>query len=844
MPSVKTKLLIVCFCLVASYLAVAGGEPSPFRHPPDPCRRIETAYEWEQELNYGPAQSMTEAQWDEYMSKLRDPNNEVEGEPYPPAPKFAPAWLLYAYSPGQGDGIAAEDVGNPSEPGLVQVWGCNDLDCGLGYSAWTYDFGAELDLSNTTIGIVVTAPQFNAGANYIDNVSFGIQTATGKTRTWHWDVPEDIPWDTPTPITINTAQTGLAAADPPATGYACNPTWDITQVRSLIGAEICQWEGGAGTIPPPGMTINKPWTYWQNLTIQPNPADQDLEVGINIDIHQDVNRTDVNGFHLEGRIQSGLSAGVPGGGGWSDRPVLITHVDGDGNFPNFDCTIERDLTDPCENWYIFNADWWTDSVIPYCTVIHLGLEFEVTCHNIIIKPKGWWTRNGQRVGTTGVNKGFVPIPGFHVRDNILYPPDPCRRLSGQVCRTQVVRLQNGNLDGEPEPGEVDTEIVSMSLAGVSPITLRDTLGLEPLNELRVDGLQKDLPWEPVLDPNDDPVSEDNPVDFPADSYFKVMIDLGEGDPCYHPLVPIKLRPGDFLLVKQLLRFTNNAGETDRRWVFEMHEAHQQESDLGDAPDSSNNFGVAMNAYPWGVEANYPVVYQAGSPPYGAIHLAPRRVAHLGRSVTREEEADIGVDQDPTNNIIPPKNVANLDRADDGVLGLPLKLPYCREGRFRYVVNVIDPNVDLYTNVWFDFDRNGTWDDSAQCPNGPLVSEWAVKNQLLAAGTLSAGLNTVVTPAFTSWHPGDSATRNKPIWMRITLSEQYWWTGSGAGMVGNGGSGPVGGYQYGETEDYYFIPLTGRNPNPDLNLDGIVNFLEVAIIGEWWLTVPPDPCFEP
>jgi len=81
-------------------------------------------------------------------------------------------------------------------------------------------------------------------------------------------------------------------------------------------------------------------------------------------------------------------------------------------------------------------------------------------------------------------------------------------------------------------------------------------------------------------------------------------------------------------------------------------------------------------------------------------------------------------------------------------------------------------------------------------------------------------------------------------MRITLSELPW-TGSGAGMVGNVGSGPGGGYRYAETEDSYFIPLTGRNPNPDINVDGIVNWLEIAIIGDWWLTyVPPDPCFEP
>jgi hypothetical protein len=804
----------------------------------DPYRPVETADEWERALVNAAGQAMTEAQWDQYLARLTDPENETEGLAYPSAEKFSPAWLLYAHAPSRGDGIAADDVGNPSEPGMVKVWGCNDIDCGLGYSAWTYDFGAEFDLSETTITIVVTAPEFNAGANYIDNVSFGIQAASGKVRVWHWDVPEDIPWDTPTPISINTALTGLAAAEPPATGYTSNPTCGVTQVCSLIGAEICQWEGGEGTIPPPGMTINKPWTYWQDLTIQPNPADQDLSVGINIDIHQDINDPgrEPNDFHLEGLIKSGLPAGVPGGGGWSDRPVLISHIDGDGNFPNFDCEISTVTSDPNENSYVFRADWWSDTDILYCTEIHVGLEFEVTCHNVISKTKGWWTRNGQRTGTSGVNKGFVPVPGFDVRDNILFPPDP--------VMPQTVRLQNGNLDGEPQQGEISTEIISLNLTGSSPMMLHELLGLAPLEELCVGCLQEGLPWVEVLDPCGQPIDEENPVDFRADSYFDVMIDIGWGDPCYHPVVPIKLQPGDFLLVRQLLQFTNNEGETDRRWVFEMHEAHQQESDLGDAADSSNNFGVAMNAYPWGVQAYYPVVYQTGSPPYGPIHLAPKRVAHLGRSVTREQEADILADQDPTNNIIPPKNVANLDLADDGVPNLPLKLPYCREGRFRYIVNVIDPNVNLYTNVWFDFDRNGTWDDSAQCPNGPLVSEWAVKNQLLAAGTLSPGLNTVVTPPFTSWHPGDSDTRNKPIWMRITLSEQYWWAGSGPGMTGNAGSGPVGGYLYGESEDYYFVPLTGRNPNPDLNVDSIVNWLDVVFIADWWLSFPPDPCFEP
>ena len=46
-------------------------------------------------------------------------------------------------------------------------------------------------------------------------------------------------------------------------------------------------------------------------------------------------------------------------------------------------------------------------------------------------------------------------------------------------------------------------------------------------------------------------------------------------------------------------------------------------DLGDAPDSSNNYGVTMTAYPaggpLGVPARFPTVYKTGSQPYGPIH---------------------------------------------------------------------------------------------------------------------------------------------------------------------------------------------------------------------------------
>ena len=173
----------------------------------------------------------------------------------------------------------------------------------------------------------------------------------------------------------------------------------------------------------------------------------------------------------------------------------------------------------------------------------------------------------------------------------------------------------------------------------------------------------------------------------------------------------------------------------------------------------------------------------------------------------------------------------MDLADDGVLNIPLNLPHCKLTTFKYQVNVINPVPDLYVNVWFDWNRDGDWDDASTCILTP-APEWAVQNQLLF--NLPVGLWTITTPGFLPWHPTGTM---QPIWMRITLSEQPW-TGSGAGMTGNGGSGPVAGYKYGETEDYYFVPTTSYLNIVDLNADGIVNLKDIGIIVNYYLEVNP------
>jgi hypothetical protein len=120
--------------------------------------------------------------------------------------------------------------------------------------------------------------------------------------------------------------------------------------------------------------------------------------------------------------------------------------------------------------------------------------------------------------------------------------------------------------------------------------------------------------------------------------------------------------------------------------------------------------------------------------------------------------------------------------------------------FDYTVTVVNvpPNEVLYVNVWFDWNRDGDWDDTPHCDDKVPAPEWSVQNHQLAVA--GAGTNTYTTPPFLPWHPPDDM---RPIWMRITLSEQAW--DPIAGIAGMGGAGPEDGYEYGETEDYYFIP---------------------------------------
>ena len=150
-----------------------------------------------------------------------------------------------------------------------------------------------------------------------------------------------------------------------------------------------------------------------------------------------------------------------------------------------------------------------------------------------------------------------------------------------------------------------------------------------------------------------------------------------------------------------------------------------------------------------------------------------------------------------------------------------------------VASLIDPDVDLWVNVWLDWNREGDWDDTLDCVQGP-AAEWAVQNQLLF--DLPVGLNKITTPAILSWHPKGG---REQIWMRITLSEQPWKGGSNPDAKGNGGSGPQGKYLYGETEDYYFTPDVSYTVCEDFNGDGVIDTDDLVTFTAEWLENCPE-----
>jgi len=286
-----------------------------------------------------------------------------------------------------------------------------------------------------------------------------------------------------------------------------------------------------------------------------------LDAGITFEAHQDIVDPDLwpNDFHVEGLICS--DNGIV--------PNLVMHIDGP--FTNFSWSIvPAGLSDPC--WYKFTADWWlpAGSVgIPYCTVIHLGLLFDVEAENVVIDLRGWWTLNGQPVGEIpGIpplgNDGNVPLIGFDVED---WPVPP---------EGQVIRIGNGGVIAPPTPAPIPIEILQMDLVPFAPGELEAVLGPDWFNQLYAGGPQENLPWIPVQDGNGNVINPGNPLPMPPDSFFDVFIEIPQPDQP-RPEMPFSIPPGGHLLARQLVLFMNNDFQFESRWFWEIHGAQEPEA---------------------------------------------------------------------------------------------------------------------------------------------------------------------------------------------------------------------------------------------------------------------------
>lgn len=256
-----------------------------------------------------------------------------------------------------------------------------------------------------------------------------------------------------------------------------------------------------------------------------------------------------------------------------------------------------------------------------------------------------------------------------------------------------------------------------------------------------------------------------------------------------------------------------------------------DSDVGDAADNTNNFGVGMTTYPSGIAANFPTTYRGLGGIPGMIHWNPIADSWLGLNVSGEFDADLLPDADPVTNIDPTSNSADRDSFDDGVRTGTLSLGNCITNTFQYDLRVVGARKLRYVNVWMDYNRDGDWNDTIRCRDASgrtrTFTEWVVRNRASNLAPRVAPY-TFVTPAFWSVNP---PTPTNPMWMRMTLAESQAVTLTAALADGRG---PASGYRYGETEDYYLtrpIVLAAEDQPVDVDWETVVDIDTQALLAE-------------
>ena len=220
-------------------------------------------------------------------------------------------------------------------------------------------------------------------------------------------------------------------------------------------------------------------------------------------------------------------------------------------------------------------------------------------------------------------------------------------------------------------------------------------------------------------------------------------------------------------------------------------------DLGDAPASTNNFGVPMQWHAGSGAAQFPTVFFGGVQPTGPKHFNNPTLyflgnANVGGTITCEGQADMGADCDGVNNINPPANTPDQDKGDDGPDWAGLgPIAGCQPKQYRYWVTVqAGGPYTAYVNSWYDFNQSGRWGEILPC-GAVNVDEWIAKNQVI--NLPGPGTYAFSTPVFQAAQNNS----NYPRWVRISLSD----TPLPNTAAARQGSGPAQGWKLGETEDY-------------------------------------------
>ena len=216
---------------------------------------IDSYDEWQEAMGQH-IRPLTPPEWTDYFQIWR--MSGVEGQPYPDT-TFTPAFLNVSRT--------GEPEISPPDAGLIMAW--VPPQYGSYASAWVYDYGLDPDISNCTIKVTVN-PRNWGPTGFINSVSFGIRDNNGKIRSWWWSCPAPIPQNVATTVTIDTSKVGIAATNPPATGFADNGC-NLAIAKDFIVDENAQWIFGPLPVPPMGVQVPAAmWNYWHNLTVTPN----------------------------------------------------------------------------------------------------------------------------------------------------------------------------------------------------------------------------------------------------------------------------------------------------------------------------------------------------------------------------------------------------------------------------------------------------------------------------------------------------------------------------------------------------------------------------------------------